>query len=84
MKLLCAFLAAVMAFPAMAQVPAPQADPLAPLLLGTWSAKPAAAGYAAADSSGNYTFHIDLNGHAIERTSSDDYHSYLEWSGTKQ
>ncbi len=56
-----------------AQAPASSApDPLAPLsfLLGTWSAKTTSGG--AADSSGTYAFHLDLNGHAIDRTSSAD------------
>lgn len=62
-------------FVALAQTPStPTTDPLAPLsfLLGTWSAKTTSAGSAAADSSGTYTFRLDLNGHAIERTSSAD------------
>lgn len=66
---ICAVLAA------RAQAPSsPAPDSLAPLsfLLGTWSAKTTSAGAAAADSSGTYTFHLDLNGHAIDRTSSAD------------
>lgn len=75
MRLLCAFLATTMASAGLAQAPAPQTDPLAPLsfLLGSWSAKTnSPTGAAGADSTGNYTFSTDLNGHAIERTSSAD------------
>ena len=50
-------------------------DPLTPLdfLLGTWSAKTnSTAGSAAAQATGTYTFHRDLNGHALIRSSSSD------------
>lgn len=50
-------------------------DPLASLdfLLGTWSAKTdTAAGSAGAQAAGAYTFHRDLNGHALVRSSSED------------
>ena len=60
---------------AVAQSPAPAADPLASLdfLLGTWSATTnAPAGSAAAAVTGTYTFRTDLAGHAIDRTSSAD------------
>jgi hypothetical protein len=59
----------------LAQTPTTPSDPLAPLdfLLGTWSAKTnAPAGTANAQASGTYTFHRDLNGHALQRTSSED------------
>ena len=56
-----------------AQQPSPAAgDPLAPLgfLLGTWSAKTdTAASSASAQGTGTYTFHRDLNGHALVRSS---------------
>jgi len=50
-------------------------DPLAALdfLLGTWSATTnAPAGSAGAAVTGNYTFRRDLDGHALQRTSSAD------------
>lgn len=56
-----------------AQQPSPPpGDPLGPLdfLLGTWSAKTdTAASSAGAQGAGNYTFHRDLNGHALVRSS---------------
>jgi hypothetical protein len=58
-----------------AQAQAPAADPLAPLdfLIGTWTATTnAPAGSAGAASTGTYTFHRDLAGHALDRTSSAD------------
>jgi hypothetical protein len=57
-----------------APTPAPPADPLAPLnfLTGTWTAHTTTAGSAAADASGTYTFRRDLNGHAIDRSTSAD------------
>jgi hypothetical protein len=61
------------AAPLAAQTPA--TDPLAPLdfLTGTWSAvSPATAGTASAATSGTYTFRRDLNGHALDRSSSAD------------
>ena len=50
------------------------ADPLAPLafLEGTWSASTNGAGSAGASAIGTYTFRRDLNGHALQRTSSSD------------
>jgi len=64
-------------FSLAAQAPAtlPTIDPLASLdfLLGTWSAKTnATAGSAGAQVAGAYTFHRDLGGHALARTSSED------------
>jgi len=49
-------------------------DPLAPLdfLFGTWSASTNTAGSAGAATTGTYTFHRDLGGHALVRTSSAD------------
>lgn len=58
-----------------AQTPAAPPDPLAPLdfLLGTWSATDnGPAGSAGTQSTGTYTFRRDLNGHALQRTSSSD------------
>ncbi|HEY4011496.1 MAG TPA: hypothetical protein VGM11_15180 [Acidobacteriaceae bacterium] len=58
-----------------AQTPAVTTDALAPLdfLLGTWSARTdTGASSAAAQSTGTYTFHRDLNGHALVRSSSSD------------
>jgi len=51
----------------------PPADPLAPLdfLTGTWNAH-TTSGSAAADVAGTYTFRRDLNGHALDRSSSAD------------
>lgn len=61
---------------AAAQAPAtpPASDPLAPMnfLLGTWSAESSPNGTAGAHASGTYTFRRDLNGHALQRTSSAD------------
>jgi hypothetical protein len=71
------FIAAILAgsLPALAQTPppSPTGNPLAPLnfLLGTWSAK-TTGGMVGMDSSGAYTFHLDLGGHSIERSSSTD------------
>ena len=60
---------------AFAQTAAPPAapDPLSSLdfLNGTWTAS-TGAGTAAAHATGTYTFHRDLNGHALQRTSSAD------------
>ena len=78
MKLRLASLALLLAACASAQtsqLPTVPADPLSPLdfLLGTWSAKTnAPAGTAGAQASGAYTFVRDLNGHALQRTSSAD------------
>ncbi len=49
-------------------------DPLRPLdfLLGTWAAKTTGAGSAGANAAGTYTFRRDLDGHALQRTSSTD------------
>lgn len=49
-------------------------DPLQPLdfLIGTWTAKTNGAGSAGASALGTYTFRRDLNGHALERSSSTD------------
>jgi hypothetical protein len=72
--LLLSTLALLLSASVFAQAPAPP-DPLAPLdfLLGTWSAKTdTASGSAGAHSTGAYTFHRDLNGHALVRSSSSD------------
>lgn len=63
----------VAAFSTHAQTPTPPADPLAPLdfLTGTWNAH-TTTGSAAADVTGTYTFRRDLNGHALDRTTSAD------------
>lgn len=49
-------------------------DPLKPLafLQGTWKANTSTNGSAGAAASGTYTFALDLNGHALQRTSSVD------------
>ena len=49
-------------------------DPLQPLafLQGTWKANTNANGSSGAAASGTYTFALDLNGHALQRTSSVD------------
>lgn len=60
---------------AQSSAPTQTVDPLAPLdfLIGTWSARTdAAAGSAAAQGVGTYTFRRDLNGHALVRSSSYD------------
>jgi hypothetical protein len=57
------------------QTPAQPSDPLAPLdfLTGTWNAhSTSTSGSAGADATGTYTFRRDLNGHALDRTSSAD------------
>jgi hypothetical protein len=77
MRILAALLLAASMSLLAAQAPAapPPADPLASLgfLLGTWTAKTnAAAGYAGAEGVGTYTFHRDLAGHAVTRSSSVD------------
>jgi hypothetical protein len=41
-------------------------------LLGTWEARTGSVGTAQAQVSGAYTFRLDLDGHAIVRTSTDD------------
>ena len=74
-RFLTASLLAAATLSLSAQSPATPANPLDSLhfLLGTWSAKTTAPdGSSAAAVSGTYTFRTDLNGHAIERTSSAD------------
>lgn len=53
---------------------APTSDPLKQLafLQGTWKATTNTSGSAGAAASGTYTFALDLNGHALQRTSSVD------------
>ena len=76
MRIFAALLLAVSTLSLVAQTPAAPAapDPLASLdfLLGTWAAKTSAAGSAAADATGTYTFRRDLAGHALARISSAD------------
>ena len=59
---------------AQAPSPSPVPSPFDPLtfLLGTWTAHTNASGASHADSSGEYTFHTDLNGTAIVRTTTAD------------
>ena len=74
-RLLSLTLLAAATLSTQAQTPAAPADPLAPLdfLTGTWNAKSTAAtGTAEANVTGTYTFRRDLNGHALDRTSSAD------------
>jgi hypothetical protein len=56
------------------QVVAPKSAPFGPIsfLFGTWSAVTTSKGSAAAQSTGTYTFQLDLNGSVVARTSSLD------------
>jgi hypothetical protein len=69
--------AAALAASAQAPTPAPAtpSDPLAQLdfLTGTWNAhSTSTTGSATADVTGTYTFRRDLNGHALDRSTSAD------------
>ena len=73
LTLLAAAIAATAQTPT--QPPAQPSDPLAPLdfLTGTWNAhSTSTTGSAAADVTGTYTFRRDLNGHALDRSTSAD------------
>src|SRR5580698_10576478 len=77
MRRLCLILIAALCLPLAAQSPAavPPAATLSALdfLVGTWAAKTnAPAGTAGAQATGTYTFRRDINGRALQRTSSAD------------
>jgi hypothetical protein len=73
--LLLALLLSAAASFAQTPTTAPAPDPLASLdfLAGTWTASTTTAGSAAAHANGTYTFRRDLEGHALQRTSSADH-----------